>query len=701
MDLNQATRYALELQQAGRLLDAEKMYRQVLDADPSRADALRMLGLLEHQLGRHDAALDLIERSLRLEPANPAAHNNLANALYALGRAEEAALHYRRTLELRPDIAVTHNNLGKVLTDLGRFEEAEQCFRRALVLNPDYPEANNDLGTLFQRRGAPDEAVRYFRRALELNPRFVEAHSNLANTLKGLGHSAESEKHYRIALDLDPASAVAHVNLGTVLHERGLDEEAGKHFRRAVELKPEYVAAKWAFAMAQLPAIPESCSEAERCRASFALELAMLIDWLDAGHSDEGYMSVGNQRPFYLAYQDANNRALLSQYGQLCARTMQRWQRARGLSIQPAVKGSVIRVGIVSAHVHEHSVWNAIVKGWLKHLDRAKFSLHVFSIDPKQDQETALAKSLASAFHTGSRNPANWARSILDERLDAILYPEIGMDPDTIKLASMRLAPVQAVCWGHPETTGLPTIDYFISAQGLEPADPTKNYTEQLITLPKLGCCIQRSPAEDAVLEFSGIGINLGVPLLICPGTPWKYAPERDGVLVELARKLGRCQFIFFRDAPDGLWRKLQARLERAFSQGNLNFSDYGVFVPWQPRPKFYALLKRAVVCLDTIGFSGFNTAMQAVECGVPIVAWEGRFMRGRLASAIVKQIGLHELVAVSDETYIALAIRLATDAAYRDQIRARMQAHRDLLFDDITPIRALEDFLVSAAKRG
>jgi predicted O-linked N-acetylglucosamine transferase (SPINDLY family) len=93
------------------------------------------------------------------------------------------------------------------------------------------------------------------------------------------------------------------------------------------------------------------------------------------------------------------------------------------------------------------------------------------------------------------------------------------------------------------------------------------------------------------------------------------------------------------------------ARAARAgLSQAGLNFTDYGVFIPWQPRPSFYGLMKRATVFLDTIGFSGFNTAMQAVDCGLPIVTREGRFMRGRLASGILKRIGLHELIAASDD---------------------------------------------------
>jgi predicted O-linked N-acetylglucosamine transferase (SPINDLY family) len=131
-----------------------------------------------------------------------------------------------------------------------------------------------------------------------------------------------------------------------------------------------------------------------------------------------------------------------------------------------------------------------------------------------------------------------------------------------------------------------------------------------------------------------------------------------------------------------------------------LDIDEYVTFVPWQDAPGFWGLLKRADVFLDTIGFSGFNTAMQAVECGLPIVTREGRFLRGRLASGILKRMGLQELVAQSEEDYVALVVKLVREDEYREHIRERIEASRDILFEDIAPIRALEDFFVRATTR-
>jgi predicted O-linked N-acetylglucosamine transferase (SPINDLY family) len=151
---------------------------------------------------------------------------------------------------------------------------------------------------------------------------------------------------------------------------------------------------------------------------------------------------------------------------------------------------------------------------------------------------------------------------------------------------------------------------------------------------------------------------------------------------------------VFFAHWQRGLTERLRIRLEAAFARAGVDFERHVSFVPWQSNAAFYGWLKRADLFLDTIGFSGFNTALQAVECDLPIVTREGRYMRGRLASGILKRIDLHELVAPSEVEYVDLAIRLVQDPDYSELVAERMAARRPVLFEDMAPIRALEEFL-------
>jgi protein O-GlcNAc transferase len=268
------------------------------------------------------------------------------------------------------------------------------------------------------------------------------------------------------------------------------------------------------------------------------------------------------------------------------------------------------------------------------------------------------------------------------------------MDPTTLRLASLRLVKQQVAAWGHPETTGLPTVDHYLSAGAFEPPDAQALYSEHLVPLPNLGCYCEPHDLPKADVDLERLGIRPDQPLLLCPGTPFKYAPRYDHVLVEIARRLGRCQMVFF--DPPGAWlsSRLRKRLESAFRAESLDPSEYLAFVPWQPPSEFFALLRRADVCLDTLGFSGFNTALQAVECDLPVVAYEGRFMRGRLASGIMKRMGLQDLVAGDESSYVSLAVRLASDPQFRYGARMRLQANKHVLFRDREAIEGLAKFL-------
>jgi predicted O-linked N-acetylglucosamine transferase (SPINDLY family) len=109
--------------------------------------------------------------------------------------------------------------------------------------------------------------------------------------------------------------------------------------------------------------------------------------------------------------------------------------------------------------------------------------------------------------------------------------------------------------------------------------------------------------------------------------------------------------------------------------------------------------MRGATVYLDTIGYSGFNTAIQAVECGLPIVTRDGRYLRGRFASGILRRLGLPELVASTEEEYVGLAVRMCKDPDFRERVRGRIEASSHLLFRDTAPVRALEDFLVASTR--
>jgi predicted O-linked N-acetylglucosamine transferase (SPINDLY family) len=298
---------------------------------------------------------------------------------------------------------------------------------------------------------------------------------------------------------------------------------------------------------------------------------------------------------------------------------------------------------------------------------------------------------------TGARSVVDWATVIRDRGVDALIFPEIGMNETTLGLAAMRLARRQFAAWGHPETSGLPTVDGYLSAEFFEPPEAEAHYTEPLQRLPNLGVHCRPYGVPPAPVDLERLGIPGKGPLLLCPGVPFKYRPQDDVILVEIARRLGRCSFVFFQHEVAELSHKLQARITAAFQSAKLDPANHLVWIPWQPRDAFFGLLRQADVYLDTIGFSGFNTMMQAVECHLPCVTYQGRFMRGRLGSGILRRLGLSELVAIEKDQYIDLAVNLAANAGYRSGIREAIRRAEATVYADMEPVDALADLLLES----
>jgi hypothetical protein len=396
-----------------------------------------------------------------------------------------------------------------------------------------------------------------------------------------------------------------------------------------------------------------------------------------------------------LAYQEQNNKELMFQYGSICNRIMNYWQKNHGIKVVERKKSGKIKIGIVGEQIRNHSVWHAITKGWLLNIDPNKFEIHIFDLGDAYDDETKIAQQKAASFTKNESTLIDWANAIIKKEIEVLIYPEIGMHHLTLQLSNLRLSPLQIASWGHPETTGLPTIDYYLSAELFETATSENAYTENLIKLPNLGCYYSQPPIVAAQLDIKELGLDSKEPILLCPGVLFKYAPQYDWVLIDIVKRLEKCKLVFFNYQDD--WAAIfKQRLKLLFDSSELAIDDYVIFLPWLELSKFYGLMKIADVFLDTIGFSGFNTAMQAIDCGLPIVTRDGEFMRGRLASGILKRMGMQELVANSEGEYINLTVKLVQDKQYKDAVKQKMIKMRNFLYDDLEPILALENFLIS-----
>ena len=727
---------------AGRPGEAIPVLRQAIALEPGNARAFNNLGQALRQVGEAQPAIASYQSALERDPGYAIAHSNLGLAFIGIGDFARAEASLRRALAIRPSLPASHLNLGSLFERLRRLPDALASYDRAISLSPQLVDAWLGRGAVLVQQVRLEAALHAYESALRVDPRnaaclwgnatvllamdraadalhcadralaidaaSVDALNVRAGALRRLNRHAEALACLDQALALKPAFVEGWCNRGAIAYEVGDGEAAVASYQRALAADPLCVTARVRLLAARIPPLPMSTEKSAQSASEFDAELLRLEAWFDSTTATLADAHIAARQPlFYLSYREQSNAARLRRYRSATAARLAHVHAtlepsaAAQLPIKADWQGKKFKLAVVSAHVYEHSVWRAILQGWLKCLDRGAFDITVFSVGQRQDAVTRGARTSVDRFESDVRSVSDWVQAIQDCQPDALMYPEIGMDEITLTLANQRLAPRQLVAWGHPETSGLPTIDEYLSAEAFEPEGAQEHYSERLVLLPRLGTHVERLGTAPAPMDFDALGLGLpnGEPVFLCPGVPFKYRPEDDHVLVEIAQRLGHCTFLLFVHERQELSSKLHTRLAAAFRHADLDPNRHLTIIPWQSRAAFFGLLQRADVYLDTIGFSGFNTIMQGVETRLPCVTYEGRFMRGRLGSGIMRQLGLHELIAATKAQYVEIAVRLGEDAGYRAGVRERMRRAEDTLFGDVAAVDALSTLLLDARK--
>jgi len=725
---------ALELHKQGRLTEAEQFYSEVLAHRPDHFDALQMLSVIKLAKGQPAEALRLISEAMRMRRPSPQilvnhgmilhaldrseealacfdaalkqkskfaeAHNNRGAVLAALGRHEEAVACFHKALALKTDYADAHYNLGSSLRVLGRYDEALVSLDRALLLRPDYVKALNNRGAVLEAINRLPEALACYDRALALAPGFTESRNNRGRVLLALDRADDAIDNFTAALKFNPDDAEAWYQRGRCLLEISRNEEAAADLAQALALAPGHADARFAACFAELPVIYRDESEIAQCRAAYEQKLRELLNDVERGVlKGDLIKAIGARHPFLLAYQGSNDRALQQIYGEMIGKVIARRFSPAPLPPPPA-PGEPIRVGIVSSFFYRHSNWKIPIKGWISQLDRSRFYVTGYHLGAIHDEQTDAAARLCDRFVHRTLDTDGWRREILADAPHALIYPGLLMDVSSLQLAAQRLASVQCNSWGHPETSGLSTIDYFLSSDLMEPPDAQACYTEKLVRLPNLSIYYEPVAAEPVSVTREGLGLRAGATAFWSAQSLFKYLPQYDDVFVRIAQAVGDCQFVFLRHfgAPR-VTQLVRERLERAFSAAGMRAEHHCVFLNRMSQSQFAAAAGLCDVFLDSIGWSGCNSALECLPQALPIVTFEGPTMRGRHSAAILRMIDVTDTIAATVDDYVAIATRLGQDTQFRQTMSSRMAENRHRLYEDRAPVIALENFLEGAVR--
>jgi predicted O-linked N-acetylglucosamine transferase (SPINDLY family) len=445
-----------------------------------------------------------------------------------------------------------------------------------------------------------------------------------------------------------------------------------------------------------LPVIYESSAELERARSRLEAALSQLATERLA--IADPAREVGATH-FHLAYQGKNDRALQAKLAAIYrqAAPVLGFAAPHCRDGAPRSRRSeTIRVGFLSRFFYAHTI-GKLNLGLVRNLARDRFHVTLLRLPGPDD-------ALARAFEQGADRllmlPTNLdaaQQRVADEQLDILYYPEIGIDPFTYFLAHARLAAVQCAAWGHPVTTGIPTIDHFLSSVHLEPPDAAAHYTEELVRTTRINTYYYEPKLEDPLKDRAALGLAADATLYVCPQSLFKIHPDFDAILAAILRGDPRGRVVLIA-GPYRHWTQLLTeRLRRSLPDVASRID----FLPRMSQDDFLHLQARADVLLDTTGFGGGSTSYEAFAFGTPIVTRPGPFLRGRITFACYQQMGILDTIAATDDEYVAIALRLGQDKAWREHVRGEILAHKHLLYEDAGVVRELERFFEDAVQRG
>jgi predicted O-linked N-acetylglucosamine transferase (SPINDLY family) len=658
MTLHEQLKSGLSHHQAGRLAEAETIYRQVLAQQPNHADALHLLGVLAGHAGRLNEAPDLIRRAIAICSTKAIYYSNLGKALTDTGQFDEAIAACRQAIRLKPGFAEAHYNLGNALKDKEQFSEAIASYRQAIRVQPDYAEAHGNLGIVLAEVGQLEEAIASYRQAIRLRPGLAEAHYNMGITLQNKGRFDEAIAAYRQAIRLKPDYAEAHNNLGNALMDVGQLEEAIASYRQAIRLKPDYAEAHSNLGnalkdMGQLDEAIASYRRAARLKPDYAVPHSNLIYGL---HFHPAY----DARMIYEEHQRWNHQ----------------FADPLRTSVQPHVNDRNpdrrLRIGYVSPDFREHCQ-SFFTIPLLSNHDREAFEIFCYAHVLRPDAVTERIRGYAQVWRSILRmTDAEAARNIREDRIDILIDLTMHMARGRPLIFVRKPAPVQAAWLAYPGTTGLDAIDYRLTDPYLDPPGLNDQfYSETSIRLPDSFWCYDplatQVPVNALPAQTHG-HITIG-----CLNNFCKVTEPVLRLWAQVLKTVPRSRFIML--CPEGSRR--QPLLDLLQREGIS--PDRIELVARRPRLQYLDLFHRIDVGLDSFPYNGHTTNLDSFWMGVPVITLVGQTVVGRAGLSQLTNLGLPELIAQTPEQYVQIAAESAGDlprlAELRRTLRGRMQA--------------------------
>lgn len=700
---------------AGRAEQGLQRLRDLLERAPLNA---RLWHRAADLLGRSDRPVDAVfaqMAAVALAPDCLVHRLALAAMLCRIADFAQAIAQYETAAILAPlDLPVLHG-LASACLAVGLFGDAARACRAALAADGANDESRHLLKSALARHapqpdpqtlaraqqacsegvereaaGQTSRALEAFRCGTRLLPGAAPAHYRLGCLLQDCGQHEAALAHHRLAARLQPDLFGAAHNAGKLAASFGLVEDARRYLTQAQQLRPrDGISIRLELLTAAVHDSPETIA-LERARIDVALDRI-----IDAPPQLDDPLNKADLPTFYLAYHGRCNRELHAKLARafILSAPELTWQAPHCL--REVRRPGRIRVGFISQFMRNHSI-GKVARGFIAELNRDLFEVYVINIPPSVLDDTARwIRARADHNLTLASNLCEGRAQIAALELDILFYQDIGMEPFSYFLAFARLAKVQCVSFGHPDTTGIPNMDYYVSNDLYEPDDAANHYTEQLIKLHELPTLAYyfRPPVPHDLPTRTELGLPSDARLYICPQTPFKLHPDFDDLIRGILERDAAGRVLLF----SGSCLQWSLLLRKRFNRVMPEVADRITFLPRQPYLRYMQFLSAADVVLDTPHFNGMITSLDALATCTPIVTLPTALQRGRVTQAMYRTMGIDDGVAHSADEYTNMAVDIATNADRRHALRSLIAERNPHLFEDRRTVGEFERFFMAA----
>ena len=589
---------------------------------------------------------------------------------------------------------------GHHFAEIGLIDQGITCYERSVELQPSV-KSHQHVGLLYRRKAEFDKGVRHLEAALALAPDNRELRSDLLQLLAMQGDIARFEALANEGGLAQEHLATCHNQLGQTLLARGDPRRALKCLERAVKLAPDSFAFLWSRHLTVYNAYRNE-KDLSGARAKYLAALETIEERYDAltpAEKDFAHRCTEQPTNHEVHYQSGDDMAVQKPVGLLLHRIMSHAFPRYMTQMPRRHPGNArrLRVGFISSTCFVSSPCQRSFGSWATDLDRERFEVFGYTLTYRQDETTNRMAGAVEHFVPFGGDVASLRQRIVADEPDVLIYPDVGMDPLVQQLAPLRLAPVQCSGAGHPVTTGLPNVDYFLGSDLMETDNAQANYTETLVRLPNLGI----SPASDALPALQAChppgaleGRSRAGVIFLCAQDPRRMMPGHDYLFARILQGVPDAEIWFIASTREDVTRAFRRRLSRTCESYGVDSDSRCVILPRLASVEFGWVIHEVDLVLDTSFWSGCSTTFESLHRGTPVMTLPGDSMRGRRSFAILRHLGLDELVAGTEKEYVSLAIRLATDRDFYAARLAEIDGIRDRLSGDESVLRALEDFL-------